>query len=260
MARQPSRDLVDDGAVHINDSSIHAVGGGNVAIGSRLQGVTMTTTPAPEPTPPPPSAASRVTIAFLAFNPPDQPQLRLDEEVRGISQRIRSSEHRDVLHLVSCWALQPLDLLQALNEHRPQIVHVSGHGTPTGELALQSAGGGTARVSTAAVVSTLDSLAVPPRLAFFNACFSSGLASAVLAAGVDVAIGMRTAIGDEAARVFAAQLYSAIGFGHPVSVAFKQARSALLLSGIREEDTPQLVARAGLDPRTVVLVRAAADR
>jgi hypothetical protein len=72
---------------------------------------------------------------------------------------------------------------------------------------------------------------------------------------VDVAIGMTTSIEDEAARVFSAQLSSSIGFGHSVKKAFEQARTALMLEGIPEEDTPELFARDGVPAESVVLVR-----
>ena len=52
---------------------------------------------------------------------------------------------------------------------------------------------------------------------------------------VDVAIGMNTSIGDEAALVFASQFYSSIGFGKSIKTAFDQAKAALMLEGIPEK-------------------------
>lgn len=68
---------------------------------------------------------------------------------------------------------------------------------------------------------------------------------------------MTTAIGDEAARVFSAQFYSALSFGKSIRRAFEQARAQLLLEGIPEEDTPELFVKDGLDPDEIVLVRPA---
>lgn len=59
---------------------------------------------------------------------------------------------------------------------------------------------------------------------------------------------MTTAIGDEAAYVFAAQLYSSIGFGLSLSTAFNQAVVALQLEGIQEDQTPQLFCKDGFSP------------
>ena len=92
------------------------------------------------------------------------------------------------------------------------------------------------------------------RVVVFNACFSSNQAGAVTKS-VDVALGMNDSIGDEAARVFSAQFYSAIGFGYSVQKAFDQAKTALMLEDIAEETTPQLFTREGITADDVVLVK-----
>jgi hypothetical protein len=66
---------------------------------------------------------------------------------------------------------------------------------------------------------------------------------------------MTTIIGDTAARVFAAQFYSAIGFGLSVKQAFDQAKAALMLEGISEEDTPELFVADGIDAESFILVK-----
>jgi hypothetical protein len=66
---------------------------------------------------------------------------------------------------------------------------------------------------------------------------------------------MNTSIGDEAARVFASSFYSAIGFGRSVLDAFNQAKTALMLEGIPEANTPVLFTREGINPEDIVLVR-----
>ena len=64
-------------------------------------------------------------------------------------------------------------------------------------------------------------------------------------------------IGDDAARTFAAQFYSAIGFGKSVNEAFEQAKAALMLENIPEEDTPELFVADGLDASELYIVRPA---
>jgi hypothetical protein len=66
---------------------------------------------------------------------------------------------------------------------------------------------------------------------------------------------MSDAIGDSAAREFAAQFYSALGFGHSVAGAFGQAKAAAMMESIEEQNTPQLFARSGINPDEVILVR-----
>ena len=196
----------------------------------------------------------QITVLFMAANPLDQAQLRLDEEARLISEMIRRSEHRDAICLQSCWAVRPLDVLQALNEHRPRIVHFSGHGSDQDEIVFQDTNGTTKLVSKEAIVQTMAAASGEIRLVFFNTCYSRNQAEAVVQ-HVHAAIGMKTSIGDNAARVFSAQFYSAIGFGLSAKRAFEQAKAALMLEGIAEQDTPELFTSAGVDADELVLVK-----
>ena len=197
---------------------------------------------------------TKIKVLFLASNPTDQIQLRLDEEVRAITEKIRLSEYRDFVELISRWALRTSDLLQALNEVNPQIVHFSGHGADNGDLVFTTEDGGTKFVSKEAISATIKTLSDKIRLVIFNSCFSSSQAENIVE-HIDVSIGMKTSIGDEAARVFAAQFYSSLGFGQSVEQAFDQAIAALMLEGIPEENTPELYTKEGIDPSTLILVR-----
>ncbi len=196
----------------------------------------------------------KITVLFVAANPIDQATLRLDEEARAIAEMIRKAEHRDAVRFESRWALRPLDLLQALNELQPRIVHFSGHGSSADEIVFQDNEGRTKLVSKEAIVQTMAAASGDIQLVFFNTCYSQGQAEAVVK-HVPAAIGMNTSVGDEAARVFAAQFYSAIGFGLSVGKAFQQALAALMLESIPEESTPELFVTDGLNADDLVLVR-----
>ena len=202
----------------------------------------------------PRSLPEKIKVLFLAANPVDQQQLRLDVEVRGIEEKIRASEHRDSVALTSRWAVRTTDLLQHLNEHLPHVIHFSGHGSSDSDIIFEGPDGRSKFVTKEAIVQVMNTAAENIRLVVFNSCFSSGQAEAVTE-HVEAAIGMNTAIGDEAAQVFAAQFYSAIGFGKSVQVAFGQAKAALMLEGIPEEDTPELFTRDGVDAANIYLVR-----
>jgi len=196
----------------------------------------------------------KIIVLFFASNPIDQPQLRLDEEARAITEMIRKSKHRDSIKLESCWAVQPMDILQAINEHNPSIIHFSGHGSDQDEIVFQNSFGKAKLVSKDAIVQTMMASSENIRLVFFNTCFSYNQAEAVTN-HVEAAIGMNMSIGDEAARIFASQFYSAIGFGLSVKKAFDQARALLMMEGIPEENTPQLYIRIGINPDEMFLVK-----
>jgi hypothetical protein len=196
----------------------------------------------------------QITVLFLASNPRDQRQLLLDEEVRSIGAMIRKSAHRDAVRMESRWALRTFDLLQALNETKPGIVHFSGHGTNQDEILFQDDLGQSKFVSKAAIVQTMAATANGIQLVFFNTCYSRDQAEAVVA-HIPAAIGMNTSIGDVAARVFASQFYSAVGFGLSLQNSFDQAKAAVMLEGIPEEATPELFLADGINADSLVLVR-----
>lgn len=201
----------------------------------------------------PQQPVDKLTILFLASNPQDTAKLALDQEVRSITEAIRKSEGRDGIEFFSRWAVQSLDILQAINETDPEIIHFSGHGSENGEIVLDDGSGKTTLVSKEAMAAAVISASKKIRLIFFNACFSQQEAKAVVEK-VEAAIGMNTEIGDEAAIVFAAQFYSSIGFGLNLQQSFDQAKSALLLKGIPEADTPVLFVKEGLLAADIVMV------
>lgn len=196
----------------------------------------------------------KITVLFFATNPRDTSRLRLDEEVRSIQEMIRKSEHRDSIIFESRWAVRPLDILQAINELNPDVVHFSGHGVSTGELVLENADGTTKVVTKEAITQTIMTSSDKIHLLFFNACFSYEQAQSVTKY-VDAAIGMTTSVGDKAAVAFAAQFYSSLGFGYHVQKAFEQAKGVLMLESPDEYDTPALFLKDGIDANSLYIVR-----
>lgn len=196
----------------------------------------------------------KITVLFIASNPLNTQQLRLDEEAREIQEMIRKSDHRDSVLFKTRWATRALDVIQAINEENPTVIHFSGHGSEVEEIVFQDNQGNAKFVSKEAIVQTMMSASDTIKLVFFNTCFSSGQAQAVVE-HVDAAIGMTESIGDEAARVFAAQFYSAVGFGLSLSKAFEQGKAALMLEGIPEEDIPELYLAENVNPDELVLVQ-----
>lgn len=198
----------------------------------------------------------KIKVLFMASNPAGTGQLRLDEEARAIHETITKSKHRDSVEFVTRWAVRSSDLLQAINEVNPDVIHFSGHGTDTDELVLQNTDGSPKLITKEAIVGTIATVSDKVRLVFFNTCFSFGQAEAIVER-IEAAIGMTTSIGDDAACVFASQFYSSIGFGLNLETAFKQAKAALLMEGIPEENTPELYVKDGLRAEDIYIVRPA---
>ncbi len=188
-------------------------------------------------------------------NPGDAQILHLDEEIKSITEKIRTSEYRDQIELVASWAARPDDLLQELNIHRPHIVHISGHGNEYGEIVLLDKDGKAKPVSTQAIQSLFTSLRDNIRVVILNACYSKKQAEAITSV-IDCVIGMSDRIEDNAAITFAASFYRAIGFGRSVEEAVDQAKIALMLEGVSGETVPELLVRNEIDPSKVYLLEA----
>lgn len=197
----------------------------------------------------------RIKILFFAANPMGTPRLMLDEEIRAITSKIRAAEYRDLLEVVSAWAVRPDDLLQMLNQHKPHIVHFSGHGSRSGEIILVDEKKGVPKpVSAEALKALFEVLRDNVRIVVLNACYSRIQAEAI-AQVIDCVVGMSSSIDDQAAIVFAASFYRALAFGRSVREAFEQGKVALQLEGMAQDaGIPEIVVRRGVDTSTVFLL------
>jgi len=195
----------------------------------------------------------KITVVFFAADPGSDKsnRLLLDEEARLIGEKIRASAHRDVLEFHTRWAVRPMDVFQAINELKPTIVHFSGHGTSADTLVLQDDQGNAKHVPLEGIVSAMAIGSDNLKLVFFNTCFSFNQAAACIR-HVPAAIGMNRDVGDLPARFFAAQFYSAIGFGHSIHRAFNQAKALVAMEFPGEEAIPEVYEQ---DDESLVLVR-----
>ncbi|MBU0493536.1 MAG: CHAT domain-containing protein [Chloroflexi bacterium] len=200
----------------------------------------------------------KIKALFLAANPADTQKLSLDKQIRAITEKIRATDYRDLLELVSVWAVRPDDLLQSLNEHRPHIVHFSGHGSQAGEILVVGDNDQSRPISTKAIKTLFKTLKDNIRVVILDACYSKSQAEAITEV-VDCAIGMDDAVGEAAATIFTASFYRAIGFGRSVQEAFDQGIAALLLENIPEENVPKLLVKSGVDASQVFLIGGASQ-
>jgi hypothetical protein len=197
-------------------------------------------------------------VLILSANPAGTRQLDLDEEIREIAEKLRASKHRDSVELIPRFAARPDDFQQAILEHRPDIVHFSGHGSSTGELLFLDRDRNPKPVDRDALVWLFRTLKDNVRVVLLNACYSDAQAGAI-ADIIDCTIGMKRGIGDNTAIVFAASFYRAIGFGRSVQEAFNLGKAALLMEGIPEESTPTLWCRKDVDAARITLVGASRE-
>ncbi|HTE19907.1 MAG TPA: NB-ARC domain-containing protein, partial [Armatimonadota bacterium] len=198
----------------------------------------------------------KATVLFFAADPfpatYGTPSLQLDEDVRNIRAKVRAAEYRDALVFDYRLAARSDDLIQALNETSPHVVHFSGHGSDEG-LMLVGTDGGPQPVSPAALRQLFQAFRGDIRVVVLNACLSLPQAQAI-AEIVGCAIGTGDEISDGAAITFGGSFYRALAFGHSVQNAFEQARAALAMEHPSEVDTPRIIAGPGVDPAGIFVV------
>jgi len=161
----------------------------------------------------------------LAANPKNTTRLRLDQEVREISNGLERSRMRDQFVLKQVWAARPVDVRRAMLELQPSIVHFCGHGGTEG-IFFEDDEGQTRLVEAKALADFFGLFKDSVECVILNACYSEIQAQAI-AEHIPYVIGMPKEIGDDAAIEFAVAFYDAIGAGRSYEFAYNIACNAL---------------------------------
>lgn len=191
--------------------------------------------------------AKKTKILFLAANPVDAGyKPRLDKELREIKAEIRRAEQRDLIDLESEWAVTTDDLHAYLLEHRPAVVHFSGHGSGDEGIILEDNEGRMKPIGNRALAGLFEILKDNIRIVILNACYSK-IQIEAFAHTIDYTVGMSQPVEDKSAIVFSAAFYRALAYGRPVKQAFDLAVNQILLEGFAGSETPVLLIREGVD-------------
>jgi hypothetical protein len=200
----------------------------------------------------------QIRILFLTAEPTDTTRLRLAQELRDIGERLQLSKERERFRLEYRPSARPGDIIQAIVDVEPHIVHFSGHGTSTGELCFENESGETQPVKPEALAALFELVADHVNCVFLNACYSDIQAKAIVK-HIPFVIGMNKAIGDQAAIALAVGFYTALGT-RPIEEAFKFGCTRIQLEGISEELTPVLHKKEDKRPVAIYVERSAIER
>ncbi|MGR3723152.1 CHAT domain-containing protein [Abyssibius alkaniclasticus] len=190
--------------------------------------------------------ASRLKVAYLTTNPNPSASIRTDTEVRQVTQAIQRSTNRQFIDIAHYPAAQFSDLLDALNEFQPDVVHFSGHG---GAQSVVFDGGSidapdSVEIDYSMINRALAATKTPPKLLVLNAC-DTHLGAEVFLDNVSFVVAMSDSIPDITATVFATQLYSALAAKQPLAKAVEQGKLAVQALGLAESDLPKVLAAIG---------------
>ena len=170
--------------------------------------------------------------------------LQLDEEYRSIEQAIARNSDKGAVELKIKTAPRMTDLIEALNQEKPDILHFSGHGMEkSGELCLVKDIDTTPTAIPTEALSTLfETVEDNLKVVFLDSCYSKVQAEAIIT-HVDYVIAMNDAIGDDSATTLATMFYSAFASGKSLQNAFKQAKIMLMANHPDEKNIPELLMR-----------------
>src|ERR1700753_3832280 len=139
--------------------------------------------------------SEKIRILFLSANPSTTSLIRVEEEAFEISGMLEKGSAQDDFELITHRALKAGDLPYLLMNHRPHIVHFSGHGSLAREIIVEGAGGRGERITTEALVEVFKVHGGDVRVVVLNACLTRPAAQA-LSGVIDYTIGIRSVIDD----------------------------------------------------------------
>jgi hypothetical protein len=193
-------------------------------------------------------------VLYLMANPIKRHSLRVDAEVSKVTEEIRRSLFRDSITLHQSPAANLDAVIRGLNDHRPRIVHFSGHGN-SGGVAVDD--GGIKRTKKQFLTfdilgKALSATDTPPEVIVLNACQSAGARTALLGSAKAIVV-MQDSISDFAAVAFSTKFYGGIASGQSLQSAFEQGRVAVEATSLTESATPALITAKGVNAKTLKL-------
>ena len=177
------------------------------------------------------------TILFISAMPSDEGAIDFTGEYRAIDEAVRGH-----FKLSAKLAARPEDLVSALTQYKPQVLHFSGHGTGKGGLAFEDDQRAMVLLEQQALDSVFAAreLVASLQLVVLNACWSEEQARTVASNGPDI-VGMKIDVLDEVAKAFADGFYRSLAAGMTIEGAHAAAISWTAAKGLPEADSPVLV-------------------
>lgn len=186
-------------------------------------------------------------ILMMTASPANMAALRTRDEERQLKASLLDGLHgRERLRLEVIRAATVDDILAAMNQFKPHVLHIGAHGNLDGDLSFLDENGDKAPVPLAGMAAAIKAAGDELQMILLNACFSDA-ATRVLVEHVDCAIGLRRALADQSAIEFTRGFYGALGYGRSVGQAYEQGLAALKLHLLPNSRDFELRVREGCD-------------
>jgi hypothetical protein len=199
-----------------------------------------------------------IRILVMISSPADLPQLDVAGEWDRICGALSDLSARGLVSLTRLSHASLASLQRPLRHDQYHVFHFVGHGgfdeqSQDGALVLED-GEGRARLVTGQDLGVMLSGHHTLRLAVLNSCEGargsvsdpfSGIAQSLVQQGIPAVVAMQFEISDQAAIIFAQELYAALADGSPVDAAVGECRRAIFAGGNDVEwATPVLYMRS----------------
>jgi len=163
-----------------------------------------------------------IRVLFIAANPSDQVQLKLEKEIINILNILSKSRqgHSIIFNLVT--SAKVLDVIDAVHRLKPNIIHFAGHGEGKDGIVFEDERRVSVRLNTDALERLFERFKSTIKCVVLNACYSKEQAIPISRLGIYV-VGMNDAIGDKAAIDISAGFYQSIGIETDYETAFDMA-------------------------------------
>jgi CHAT domain len=210
------------------------------------------------PDPPAPLRVdSPLRLLVMISSPSDYPSLDVEQEWSLITAALTPQQAEGRV-IVERLAANMGTLRKRLRREKYHVFHFVGHGRyrpdwGDGVLVMEDRNGLSHEVTGEELGGLLNEYD-PTRLAVLNACEGArtgasdpfaGMAQSLIQQGLPAVVAMQFEITDDAAIIFARELYAAISDGYPLEAALAEARGAIRDEGMPTEwGTPVLYSRA----------------
>lgn len=203
------------------------------------------------------SVAGPLRLLVVISSPSDYDQLNVEQEWRLLTSALASQQGEGRV-IIERLPANMSTLRRRLRQEEFHIFHFVGHGfyKPAwgdGVLVMEDRTGRSQEVPGEELGSLLHEHD-PIRLAVLNACEGArsgvsdtfaGVAQSLIQQGLPAVVAMQFEITDDAAIIFAHELYAAIADGYPLEAALAETRNAIRDEGnLTEWGTPVLYSRA----------------
>ena len=193
-------------------------------------------------------------ILLIKANPIDTSDLRLENEENRIRSALERSSKRENFVFETRGAVTIDALLDYLLTLKPNVLHISGHGSSDEMLFVEDADGYKEEISIVKLTNFLHNFLDHIDCLFLNACHSLKNIDD-LSEKIPYIIGMRREIPNDTANEFSTSFYNAYFNGKSVKDAYKVALGRISLRNFDDELIPRFIdnGKSGEDSKVEML-------